>query len=231
MTRIPPTWETDDRMGGNRRRGSPVLAALLASLVLAGIATGAARADMIDTSGMKPWEVCALCHGLDGISKMSKFPRLAGQRRSYIEKQLRDFRAHRRQNDHGQMAAVVTEISEEDIPVVAAYFFGSKPPEPKITALGAAARARAKTLFEQGDAGAGIPACLTCHATAPKGPITAPMITAQHPEYLEKQLRDFRSGNRTNDATGSMPNIAGRLSEPDIVALAAYIAALPRGNL
>ena len=57
------------------------------------------------------------------------------------------------------------------------------------------------------------------------------MITAQHPEYLEKQLRDFRSGNRTNDATGSMPNIAGRLSEPDIVALAAYIAALPRGNL
>jgi len=190
-----------------------------------------ARADMIDTSGMKPWEVCGLCHGLDGISKMSKFPRLAGQRRAYIEKQLRDFRAHRRQNDGGQMAAIVMEISEEDIPVVAAHFSGSKPPEPKVTELTSAARERARTLFERGDASAGIPACLTCHATAPKGPITGPMITAQHPEYLEKQLRNFRSGSRTNDATGSMPNIAGRLSEPDIVALAAYIAALPRGTL
>lgn len=37
----------------------------------------AARAYMLDSDGMKPWESCALCHGLDGVSRMAKFPKLA----------------------------------------------------------------------------------------------------------------------------------------------------------
>ena len=38
-----------------------------------------ARAGMIDESSLKPWENCALCHSLDGVSHMAKFPKLAGQ--------------------------------------------------------------------------------------------------------------------------------------------------------
>lgn len=186
---------------------------------------------MIDKAGMKPWEVCALCHGLDGISRMPKFPRLAGQRAAYIEKQLHDFRAGRRRNDGGQMEAVVTEISEAEIPVVAAHFSHSMPPEPVKADVEPKALERARKLFETGDAGAGVPACKNCHGSSPSGPVAGPRISAQHPDYLAKQLRDFRSGERANDETGSMPEIAGKLTDTDIDALAAYIAALPRERM
>src|SRR5262249_39938588 len=79
-------------------------------MVLAlGSATSLARADMIVTEGMQPWETCAECHNLDGISVMARFPKLAGQRPDYIAKQVRDFRDGRRRNDGGQMAAIAAE--------------------------------------------------------------------------------------------------------------------------
>jgi cytochrome c553 len=43
------------------------------------------QAGMIDKEGMAPWEICGLCHSLDGISKMSKFPMLAGQKPAYLK--------------------------------------------------------------------------------------------------------------------------------------------------
>ena len=51
--------------------------------------------------------------GLDGISATAKFPKLAGQKKAYIEKQLSDFLAGNRTNDGGQMASIVTEIPPE----------------------------------------------------------------------------------------------------------------------
>jgi hypothetical protein len=47
-------------------------------------------AGMIDKEGMDEWEVCAMCHSLDGVSRMPKFPKLAGQKSSYISNNLID---------------------------------------------------------------------------------------------------------------------------------------------
>ncbi|MFT7372332.1 MAG: cytochrome c553, partial [Oleiphilaceae bacterium] len=79
-------------------------------------------AGMIDKEGMQAWEICAMCHNANGISRMAKFPKLAGQKAAYIERQITDFRAGLRHNDGGQMQSIVGEVAQEDIAQIAAYF-------------------------------------------------------------------------------------------------------------
>jgi cytochrome c553 len=74
--------------------------AVVAAVIWAGIAASPARADMVDLTGVEPWHSCGSCHGLDGAGNRIKFPRLAGQSRAYVVKQLNDFR-----NDHAAMTA------------------------------------------------------------------------------------------------------------------------------
>ncbi|MDB4224864.1 cytochrome c, partial [Granulosicoccus sp.] len=80
----------------------------------------------------KPWEICALCHSLDGDSRMAKFPKLAGQPELYIEKQLQDFLTGSRFNDGGQMSSIVTEVAEEDFQAIAIWFASQNPPLPNV---------------------------------------------------------------------------------------------------
>ena len=56
----------------------------------------------------------------------------------------------------------------------------------------------------------------------------APYLTAQHPDYIIKQLQNFRDGERGNDATGIMAKIARSLSDAEIETLGTYLASLPR---
>jgi cytochrome c553 len=180
-----------------------------------------------------PQEACGLCHGMDGLSAVARFPRLAGQKAAYIEKQLQDFRTGRRGNDGGQMEAIVTEITEEEVHEVARYFAGLTPPPPIPAGNADESAALAGRLVHQGDSARGIPACASCHlpgaATArTRPPESAPHLAAQHPAYIAKQLRDFREGKRANDPTAGMSAIAKALSEAEIDALAGFFAAMPR---
>jgi cytochrome c553 len=62
--------------------------------------------------------------------------------------------------------------------------------------------------------------CAACHA--PDGNSTNPVwpkIAGQHPEYLIKQLTDFRNGSREN---AQMSPMAANLSDEDIADLAAF---------
>lgn len=205
---------------------APSLPASVMTTALALLAAGRAEADMIDSSGMAPWEVCGECHGLDGASPSPRFPKLAGQPAAYLEKQIRDFLSGARVNDGGQMQTVVTEIATEDIPRVAAYFATLPPPSPAGgDALPSAAEAAlASGLVEGGREEVGLPACRECHGVD----ALASLLEAQHRTYLKKQLGEFRSGARANDPSGTMATIARKLSEPEIDALASYLAARPR---
>jgi cytochrome c553 len=200
------------------------LPALLAAAFV--LFAAAARADMIDSASLPPWEHCALCHGLDGISRMAKFPKLAGQRYAYLEKQLLDFKAARRVNDGGPMAGIVEQFGKDAL-LRAARWFSAQPvpppaePEPATASVG-------RALFEQGKPDAGVPACRTCHGTAVRAALVVPRLEAQHPRYLEKQLLDFRNGDRANDPDSVMRRIAGALSDAEVAAVARYLAALPR---
>ena len=203
-------------------RGAIVLAALASS-----VSWG--RADMIVTDGMQPWETCASCHSLDGISVMARFPKLAGQRSAYIEKQVRDFRDGRRKNDGGQMVAIAGEINDRDLARSAAYFAGLPAPPPDVSLLADSADwRRGAALYRHGDATVGIAPCSSCHEDANSERSGAPLLKSQHAAYLAKQLRDWRSGERGNDLSHTMPAIAAKLSEQDISALATFLASQPR---
>lgn len=186
----------------------------------------AAAADMIDTDGMQPWEACALCHGLDGISRMAKFPRLAAQPERYLIKQLEDFRARHRRNDDSVMADNASLLAHDDIAVVARHFSSQSEPLP-ITTGAKADIDLGEKLFRYGDIGRSLPACASCHVYVVETG-RYPRITAQHPDYIAKQLRDFRAGNRTNDRGGIMQSVASRLSDQEVDAVAAYAASQPR---
>jgi cytochrome c553 len=188
-----------------------------------------AHADMLITEGMQPWETCAECHSLDGISAMPRFPKLAGQRADYIVKQVRDFREGRRQNDGGQMSAIAGEINDKDLAKPAVYF-SDLPAPPPDTSLPTDSEEwkRGAALFSNGDEAAGIIKCGSCHDDADSRQTDAPLLKAQHAGYLAKQLRDWRSGERRNDVSKTMPTIAAKLTDRDIAALAAFLASQPR---
>jgi len=65
--------------------------------------------------------------------------------------------------------------------------------------------------------------CGACHGTDGNSTSPAyPSLAGQQPEYLAKQLRDFKSGARKNAIMA--PNVTG-LSDDDMVNLAAYYSA------
>lgn len=64
--------------------------------------------------------------------------------------------------------------------------------------------------------------CSACHGLDGNSVITAnPKLAAQHPEYLVKQLTEFKSGKRANAV---MSGMAAGLSEDDMKGLAAYFS-------
>ena len=63
---------------------------------------------------------CVACHGADGIGKAPQYPNLAGQKATYLEKQLRAFRSGERKDPN--MNPVATPLSDGDIAELAAYF-------------------------------------------------------------------------------------------------------------
>ena len=66
--------------------------------------------------------------------------------------------------------------------------------------------------------------CSLCHGM--EGESSSPVyprLAAQHPEYMAKQLKDFREGRRK----GSMNAMAADLKDDEIAGLAAYFSAKP----
>jgi cytochrome c553 len=208
------------------RRG-PVAAAAVA--LATSLTATPAGADMMDMTGIEPWDICGGCHGLDGAGNHIKFPRIAGLQPAYIVKQLEDFRGERRHNDGGQMQMMAGELSEPDIARVAEWFAVQTPAWPQPTLPAPADPDRMRALASAG--ADGIPACLSCHsATAPAlagRPLIAPRLAGQRDFYIAKQLADFRAGRRDNDAGKVMRTVAEKLSDADIAGLAAFLSQSP----
>ncbi len=92
--------------------------------------------------------------------------------------------------------------------------------------LGLLSLASAASAQNTGDSSAGSTkamGCVTCHGADGNGTSdTMPRLAGQVPEYLEKQLRDFRSGLRTN--CGGIRSGMQPLSDTDIADIAAFFA-------
>jgi cytochrome c553 len=68
--------------------------------------------------------------------------------------------------------------------------------------------------------------CAACHGEDGNSATPDyPRLAGQHPDYLAKALRDYKSGSRKNPI---MAGFAAALSKQDIDNLSAYYAAQPR---
>ena len=79
-----------------------------------------APAKDIEAGRAKVGEVCAACHGANGVSVSATIPNLAGQKAAYLGSQLNAFKAGARKN--AIMNPIATQLSPADIENVAAYF-------------------------------------------------------------------------------------------------------------
>ncbi|MBB3169670.1 c-type cytochrome [Simiduia aestuariiviva] len=179
---------------------------------------------------------CAACHGADGNSPAPNFPKLAGLGEKYLLKQLLDIQSGARAVP--EMAGQLDGMSAQDLADMAAYFNGAaiqlsgskKDAEvqlnsgAKVNSLALGART-----YRAGNMETNVPACLGCHSPGGTGndPAGYPRLGGQHAAYIEKQLKDFRAGNRTNDGDNKiMRDVAAQLSDAEISALANFIAGL-----
>ncbi|MEQ5803753.1 c-type cytochrome [Halomonas sp. H10-9-1] len=202
---------------------------LLASLAITMGAVGAAHADLEAdadaAAGRDKAATCAACHGQEGISAVGTFPNLSGQQASYLAKQIMDIRDGTRVVP--EMAGQVDSFSDQEAWDVAKFYAD------KNAALGQADPdellvERGRELYRAGDMAKGIPACAACHTPTGQGIGTAvyPALSGQHAEYTLATLQDFAAGNRTNDPAAIMRDIAAKMSDADMEAVANYVLGL-----
>ncbi len=160
-------------------------------------------------------EVCFACHGPNGNSTDPFVPILAGQSWRYIYIQLKDFQEGRR-NDV-RMSPMAKNLSRDDMIALGNFFAAQKQAPIPFKADPAKVDAGRKT--------ADAVLCPMCHLGGFVGQNEIPRVAGQWPQYVKKQLEDFKAKRRTNDA-GNMTSVAATLSDADIENLSQYIANL-----
>lgn len=166
-------------------------------------------------AGEKKAETCMVCHGPNGNSSSAAFPILAGQTFRYLYLQLKDFNEGRR-NDP-VMTTQAENLSRQDMLDLAEYFAAQKQ-KPNGFKADDEKAARGKRKADE-------VLCSMCHMGGFSGQNDIPRVAGQHFDYVVKQLTNFKTRKRTNDA-GNMTSVAGTLSDQDIDDLAHYIANL-----
>jgi cytochrome c553 len=165
--------------------------------------------------------LCAACHGADGNSGSPVNPKLAQQHPEYLVKQLQEFKSGVRKN--AIMQGFASQLSDADMKNIAfwATTQKSKPgfaKDKELVALG-------ERIYRGGLADRQIAACAGCHSPNGAGnPVQYPRLGGQHADYTAAQLTGFRDGVRKNNL--QMTQVAAKLNDREILALADYIAGL-----
>lgn len=197
------------------------------TFVLTGLAISVAASAWAEggnaEAGKTKSATCAACHGADGNSVNPEWPKLAGQHPSYIAKQLANFKDDARVNP--SMSPMAKPLSEQDMADLAAYFSSQvkKPGEADQTKV-----ALGEQMYKGGNNATGVAACAACHGPTGTGNPASnfPSLSGQHATYIKNQLNAFRKGERANDAGKMMRNVAAKMTDAEIEAVAEYIAGL-----
>lgn len=172
---------------------------------------------------------CAACHGAQGEGTDNDYyPRLAGKPAGYLYNQLVAFHEGRRK--YAPMNYLLEYLPDSYLRKMAEYFAAERPPAPAPgpPAVSDAVLAQGRALVTHGDADRGIPACVSCHGARLTGEEPAiPGLLGLHASYISAQLGAWRYGTRTAKAPDCMQIVAGHLTEPDVTAVAAYLASQP----
>jgi cytochrome c553 len=187
------------------------------SMIFAALICGSAAYAADAAAGKETAEMCAGCHGENGISQTENIPSLAGQPDQFLQWQLVFFRGGARKNE--QMQPIAEQIGNEDVRALGAYFASLTPPKPTTADDN-------PDLSKKGAQAAVGRRCASCHTDTFAGTKAVARLAGQREEYLVKALHDYKSGVRSGGAGAAMTDVAYPLSNEEIEALAHYLAHL-----
>ena len=164
---------------------------------------------------------CAPCHALNGSADVSgAFPRLAGQSAYYLARQITEYASGVRAS--AIMEPIAKALSADDRAAVAAYFATADGPFLVSKKADPALVERGRQLARVGDEAKALPSCNNCHGPGGTGEFPAiPYLAGQYADYTALQLKLWQGGSRKG-SPGGMAEIAKRLNDNDIAAVAAY---------
>jgi cytochrome c553 len=195
---------------------------------------------LIFNEGKGDAAACQGCHGEKALGNDSMgAPRLANVGQIYIIKQLTEFAADKR-TPEGAGAAMndfAKALNEQDRRDLAVYLDTLEYQVESSDLKGLAADGvkigkvdLGKILVTEGIKGK-VPACQDCHGFNGRDP-KFPAINQQKYVYLVNQLNQWKAGTRANDPevekVGIMRGIAKKLSDDDILNIAAFLSTAPR---
>lgn len=172
------------------------------------------------TRGEISFEVCQGCHRKGALGRINgSYPRLAGQHRSVLIKQMTDVRAGRRRNDTMLPFADKHVIGPQDIADIAVYL--ADLPVPPDNGKGPGDVLPTAQLLYSAQ-------CAECHGNDGEGSGAKfyPRVNGQHYRYLLREMIAIRDGQRGN-ANPRMVEIVKPLSNAQLDALADYMSRLP----
>ncbi len=153
---------------------------------------------------------CAGCHGETGVpTDPITVPIIWGQQRTYLVKQMHDYRAGDRENEI--MSPIAQDFKPADARKIAAYFAAKAWPEASGTKPVAASSPPK-----------GIDQCQACHGTSFEGGPSGPRLAGLSDAYLLAGMNAFAAGQRGNNE--DMPKFMRALTERERIAMARHIS-------
>ena len=175
-------------------------------------------------AGKQLVSACSACHGADGNSLAGIWPSLAGQNYKYLLKQLRLVKSGDREII--EMTGQLDNLSDQDLKDISAFYSIQN------NTIGQVEKDKlelGRKLYYSGNLDKGVPACTACHSPRGLGnaPAAYPLLSGQQPDYVSKALKDYRSGERSNeDPSKIMIAIAYKLDDNEIEALSSFVHGL-----
>ena len=174
-------------------------------------------------------ENCVRCHGVDGRGRgQGAFPRLAGQRPTYLYAALQAYAHGERQS--GIMAPVAAALHPDEMRELALYYASLQAPTPPLPLLDTTlAIERGKAIARHGIPRQRVPSCVDCHGPGARhrNPFY-PVLAGQYADYLVVQLELFKQEQRGGSAYAHlMRPVASRLTPQQMRDVALYYESLP----
>lgn len=153
---------------------------------------------------------CRKCHNENGVSDDEEIPSIAGQRATYLFKQLSDYKNGLRVSK--DMKKVTRKLSEQDMVHLSAWFNSLERP--------AKVGNDQMLVFK---------VCDSCHdkdvVEKDNRIEVAPIISGQIRQYLEDNMMAFKQADRSNDLYRRMQSVSHKLTDDEIRRVARYYGA------
>ncbi len=175
------------------------------------LAANKAFADSVDDKA----QICAGCHGENGIPTEKTTPIIWGQNEGDLYIELRDCKSGARKNDI--MSGIVADLSRDDMKALAKHFAGLQWPNLQQPSPSKDVTNKALTVI-------GSIGCTSCHLEQFQGDGSTARLAGQQHDYLVKTMTDFRDRSRANNP--GMSDLLNAAQPADLDPIAQYLASL-----